>query len=95
MFKFQVRSYQLPGWIVPLLALAALALIPFALMLALGLGVLAIGGTLLRALFLPPVNRYESVESENRKPSKLGSGPTDVIDADYEIKGENEKSERR
>lgn len=90
--KFEVRSYQAPRWIVPVLVLAALALIPFALMLALGLGAVAIGFSALRALLPPSEKRLgsESLERPRRTPLKPGS----VIDADYEIKDENEKEQR-
>lgn len=89
MLKFEMHSYQLPRWMVPVLALAALALIPFALMLALGVAVLAIGVSVLRA-FLPSspgLGKAKNLESPQHVPLKPGS----IIDADYEVKDENEK----
>lgn len=94
MVRFQVHSYQLPRWIVLVLALAALALIPFALVLALGLGVLAIGASAFR-VFLAPAGPVNHSRFEKTASSKLGSSSANVIDADYEIKGENEKSKQR
>lgn len=93
MLKFEVHSTQMPRWIVPVLALAAFALLPFALMLALGLAAAAIGFSVFKA-FLPPVEKPlgpESLERPARSSLKSGS----VIDADYEIKDENEKDQRR
>jgi hypothetical protein len=92
MLKFQVQSYSMPRWIVPLLALAALALIPFALVLALGLGLLAVGASAFRA-FLLPGGRSVDTRFEVGRPSKLNPGSSNTIDADYEIKGEDEKNE--
>lgn len=90
--KFELRSYQAPRWIVPILVLAALALIPFALVLALGLAVAAIGFSALRA-FLPPSGKNPGL-GYLKKPSRVSLKPGSVIDADYEIKDENEKEQR-
>jgi len=92
MMKFEVHSYQTPRWIVPILILAALALIPFALVLALGLAAAAIGVSAFR-LFLPVAGRPESPGTLGAPPpTSLKSGS--VIDADYKIKDENEKEQR-
>ncbi len=88
MLKFEVRSYQLPRWMVPVLALAALALIPFALMLALGVAALAVGVSVLRA-FLPSGRVGGSPTLGKAKGGSLKPGS--VIDVDYEVKDENEK----
>lgn len=90
--KFEVRSYQAPRWIVPVLALAALALVPVALALALGLAAVAIGFSALRA-FLPPSGKNHGPEPLDR-PSRMPLKPGSVIDADFEIKDENEKEQR-
>ena len=91
MLKFEVRSYHAPRWIVPILALAALALIPFALVLVLGLAAAAIGFSAVRA-FLPPTGKPLGPETLG-KPSRTPLKPGSVIDADYEIKDENEKEQ--
>ncbi len=92
MLKFEVRSYQLPRWMVPVLVLAALALIPFALMLALGLAAAAVGLSVFRA-FLPAGNRPMDPEILN-PPARTSLKSGSVIDADYEVKDENEKEQR-
>jgi hypothetical protein len=88
MLKFEIREAHLPRWMVPVLVLAALALIPFALMLALGLAAVAVGLTALRIL-LPPAKPPEREILKPRASSSLKPGS--VIDADYEVKDENEK----
>lgn len=91
MMRFEVRSYSMPRWIVPILILAALALIPFALVLALGLTAAGIGFSAL-GLFLPKAGGPENNETLGVPPRhSLKSGS--VIDADYEIKDENEKEQ--
>ncbi len=93
MMRLEVRSYQAPRWMAPILILAALALVPFALMLALGLAAAAIGISAFR-LFLPAAGRSENPATFGSPPHhSLKSGS--VIDADYEIKDENEKEQRR
>lgn len=93
MVKMQVRSYALPSWVVPVAFLAALALIPFALMLALGLAAVAIGTSVVFALLPPakaPQDRRPFGETGRLK-GDAGSRP--AIDADYEVKDENAKNE--
>ena len=93
MMKLEFRSYQAPRWVAPILILAALALIPFALMLALGLAAAAIGVSTFRSL-LPAADRPENPETLGARPHhSLRSGS--AIDADYEIKDENEKEQHR
>jgi hypothetical protein len=93
MLKFEVRSHQLPRWMVPVLALAALALIPFALMLALGLAAAAVSLSVFRA-FLPTGNRPKDSKTLD-PPARISLKSGSVIDADYEVKDENEKEQRR
>jgi hypothetical protein len=89
--RMEVRSFQVPRWLAPLLVLVALAFIPIALMFAVALGVLAVGTTMIRA-FLPssqstPVSHQRSVFSS------LESKKSDVsaIDVEYEVKDSHEK----
>ncbi len=82
--RMEVRSVQVSRWLAPLLLLLALALIPLALMVAVGFAALAIGTTVVRAV-LPssprsPVIQARSVESSIE--------PNSAIDAEYEIKDE-------
>lgn len=82
--RMEVRSFQVPQWLSPLLVLLALALIPVALVVAVGFGVLAVGAIVVKAFLpsspCPPIMSSRSVFSE----------PTDhsAIDAEYEIKDE-------
>ncbi len=90
--KVQVRMFRGPGWIVPALVLIALALLPFALMLAAGLAFLAVGAAALSAL-LPGARRPLPENDYSPRSRKLKSGPeAGVIDADYEVvKEDHEK----
>lgn len=93
MLKVQVQSYALPRWVVPVVFLAALALIPFALMLALGLGALALGASVVLSL-LPPAKPAQDPRHFGEKGHSMkGPDSPQVIDADYEVKDENAKSE--
>lgn len=89
--QIHVRSAPLPRWVAPLLILAALALIPFALMLGLALAAVVIGASALRAL-LPSPGRPET-----RSPDFPFSGAdkrfsdSSAIDAEYEVKDSDEK----
>jgi hypothetical protein len=89
--QIHVRSAQLPRWVVPLLILAALALIPFALMLGLALAAVAIGASALRVL-LPSLRGPEvrSTEFPFSRADKRFSDPS-AIDAEYEVKDSDEK----
>ena len=81
----EVRSFRVPGWLGPLLVLAALALIPVALLLAVFAGVAALGVSVARALL------SQAPPAEKGRGPALGSGPGEVIEADYEVKDEHEK----
>ena len=89
--QIHVRSVQMPRWVVPLLILAALALIPFALMLGLALAAVVIGASALR-LLLPSPGRLEtrSTDFPFSGINKRFSDPS-VIDAEYEVKDSDEK----
>jgi len=89
--RMEVRSFQVPRWLAPLLVLLALAFIPIALMFAVALGVLAMGTTVIRA-FLP--SSQPSVSHQSSVFSSLESKKSDLsaIDVEYEVKDSNEKS---
>ena len=89
--QIHVRSAQLPRWVAPLLILAALALIPFALMLGLAVAAVAIGGLALRAL-LPSAGKSDAGSSSFpfSRADKRFSDPS-AIDAEYEVKDSDEK----
>ncbi len=80
--RMEVRSFQVPRWLAPLLVLLALALIPIALMVAVSFAALALGTTVVRA-FLPSSSRPPIVQS--RTVEAKGSN-LEAIDAEYEIK---------
>lgn len=90
--RVQVQSVRLPRWVVPLLILAVLALIPIALTLAAAVAVLAIGATVVRSFL--PASAEPKIQSKTHrfKPLDERSSNAAVIDADYEIKDEHEKS---
>lgn len=90
--KIEVHSFQAPRWIIPLLILAALALIPFALALAAGMAVLALGVGVLK-LLLPSSGTSGHVGSFETRRSAGKFSDSTAIDADYEVKGENEKDQ--
>ena len=93
MLKVHVRSYALPRWVIPVVFLAALALIPFALMLALGLGVLALGASVVLPLLFPSKPVKDPGRFGERGRSLRDAGLSPAIDADYEVKDENAKNE--
>jgi hypothetical protein len=75
----------------PLMVLAALALIPFALMLALSLAAFAAGFILLRAFF--PSSKRSELGSHSfavKKPHVI-EARSQVLDAEYEVKETHEK----
>ena len=83
--KVVVRSFQGPRWIAPLLILAVLALVPFALMLALGLAVLGLGVMALRTMLPGPGPEEGPMPLRvDPKAGKLDS--QNAIEADYEVK---------
>ena len=59
--RMEVRSFQVPRWLAPLMGLLALALIPVAMLVAVCVAALALGTTLIR-VFLPT-----SISSPNLK----------------------------
>jgi hypothetical protein len=89
--QIHVRSVQVPRWLAPLLILAALALIPFALMLGLALAAVVIGASALRLLLpapgKPAANSFEISLSRNNK--KISDHT--AIDAEYEVRDSDEK----
>lgn len=89
--QIHVRTTRFPGWVVPVLALIALALLPFALALAFLVGALALGAGLLRFLLLPP-SSGSSVNPSFKRPSSNDrlADPT-AIDAEFEVKETHEK----
>ena len=88
MMRMEVRSAHLPWWVVPILLLAALALIPFALVLALAVAGMAIGVSVVRFLLTGPQNRHEESQTFRTQDSRTHLPPSQVIDADYEVKEE-------
>lgn len=91
MMRFQVRTFAMPRWIGPLLALAAIVLLPFALMLALGLAALALGALVFRALMFPTDKRPDSPSIDTSRSPALGSNDSPILDAEYEVKEEDEE----
>jgi hypothetical protein len=91
MMRVQVQSFQMPRWVIPVLVLAALALIPFALALALVAGGIALTAAVVRAL-LPPSTPSSPLHTRSEANGRVfDRGNSSVIDADYEVKDENEK----
>jgi hypothetical protein len=88
----EVRSFQAPRWLGPILILIALALIPFLLTLALGLLALGIGASVIKALLPPshPKNDHERIFAAHRQFGKK-SDPS-AIDAEYEVKDADKKA---
>ncbi len=82
--RMEVRSFQVPQWLSPLLVLLALALIPVALVVAVGFGVLAVGVSVVKA-FLPSSPRPPIMSSRSAFSEPTGHS---AIDAEYEIKDE-------
>jgi hypothetical protein len=86
-----VQSFQAPRWIVPVLILVALALIPFALMLAVTLLGVAVAATAFRALLSPaPEANPKNHSFPKGQLAELNPG-SKVIDAEYEAKDQDEK----
>jgi len=88
MMRMEVRSVQVPRWIVPVLILAALALIPFALMLALVVAGIAIGAAAVRLLLTGPQPKGEGLQRVETQGSRPSLSTSQVIDVDYEVKDE-------
>jgi hypothetical protein len=92
--RMVMHSFQAPRWVAPLLVIIAIALIPFALILALVLAGLAVGFSVLR-LFLSghgtedPEIRFGQNGDSRRIPDDT------VIDADFEVKNEKENFHRQ
>jgi len=87
--QLHVRSFRLPGWVVPVMFLLALALLPFALLFAVGLGVLALGAGLLGALFRGPSG--PTLGAGKRGSVDVRGRGTKVIDVEYEVKDRDAK----
>jgi hypothetical protein len=88
MMRMEVRSVHLPRWITPLLILAALALIPFALMLALALVGIVLGVSALRFFLAGPLDKKEEFQRVEPKVPQIHLSSCPVIDVDYEVKEE-------
>ncbi len=89
MFRYQMRTVRVPGWLIPLLLLAALALIPVVLTLALGLLGLGLGVAAVRYWLLPSAPKGTHRSFPGQKGEKLHD--PSVIDVDYQVKGSDEK----
>ena len=89
--QIHVRSARFPGWVVPVLALIALALLPFAIALAFLVGALALGAGVVRLLFLPPSADASAKPSFRRPTSKERLADPSAIDAEFEVKEPHEK----
>ncbi len=87
MIKVQMQTFQAPRWLGPVLALIALALIPFALVVGLAVLTAAVGFTALRA-FLPSAPVLKSSPGETMGGRKIHSR-SQTIDAEYEVKDGN------
>lgn len=84
--QMEVRSFQVPRWLTLVLGLLALALIPIAMMIAVCVGALALGTTLIRA-FVPsiPSSKPDSRPAFRSKDSSVLS-QSSAIDVEYEVK---------
>lgn len=91
---FQVRSYGVPEWVVLLMFLAALALLPFAFLLALGVGALALVASVARAILAGPPRGPEGGRVIGRDGSPRGDAGPPILDADFEVKDGHEKDQR-
>jgi hypothetical protein len=89
MIKVQMQTFQVPRWLGPVLALIALALIPFALVVGLAALTAVVGFTALR-VFLPsaPGPALKSFPDETLGGRKIHSR-SQTIDAEYEVKDGN------
>jgi uncharacterized protein (DUF58 family) len=88
--RMVMHSFQAPRWVAPLLVLIAVALIPFALILALALAGLALGVSALR-FFLSGAAPVDSGPVLRRDSSSQRISDSSVIDADFEVKNESDK----
>lgn len=84
--RMEVRSFQLPRWLAPLMGLLALVLIPVAVMVAFLFAALALGASLIRA-FVPSISsrEFKSGPTINTKDSSVLS-QSSAIDVEYEVK---------
>ena len=87
--KLQVRTLQAPGWLLPLVFLAGLALIPVALFIALAVLGLALTGALFRALL--PSAASSAASQPFPRPGRPSVPRQGVLDVEYEIKDDHEK----
>jgi len=90
----EIRSFRAPGWLGPVLLLLALAILPFALILGLVVTGIVLGASVMKALVpFPAEEKLEGRTEVVPKQERL-SADSEIIDADYEIKDENEKDIR-
>ncbi|HVZ81847.1 MAG TPA: hypothetical protein VHE12_13755 [bacterium] len=92
---FQVHSMRFSGWIVPILALLALALLPFAIALGLLVGALALGVGLVRVLMFPSPEGTPGKPTLRRPSSHERLADPSAIDAEFEVKEDHEKDQDR
>ncbi len=92
-----VRAYNLPRWLGPLVGLAVIALIPFAVMLALALAGLSLGYLVIRSLLPSPGNPKTAfpVTGSNDPSQRLHSAhpSPQVLDAEFKVKETHEKDQ--
>jgi hypothetical protein len=93
MMKVQMRTFRMPGWLLPIFVLLGLALIPIAFFLALALLGLALGSVLVCAL-LPSVHPHEKNENIFSKKHHSQFSDKSVLDVEYEVKDDHEKIQR-
>ena len=86
-----VRSFNTPKWIGPLLLLAALALIPFALLLALSFAALAAGFFMVRTLILPHRSQKLRGRPAPDIPQRSLNVSSQILEAEFEVKDAHEK----
>ena len=85
-----MQTFQVPRWLGPVLILAALALIPFALMIGLALMAVVLGVTALRLLLSqpsPPIFQQGRDPVSSKRKMDAGSP---AIDAEYEVKDDQD-----
>ena len=88
LIRMEVRSFRLPPWLAPLLILAALALIPFALMLAFAVaGVAVLAGAARLFLPAPQGSSPKKPPFSSGESHKKFSEPS-AIDVEYEARDE-------
>ena len=93
--QIHVRSTPFPGWVVPVLALIALALLPFAIALGLLVGGLALGAGLVRVLLFPASPKGTARPDLRGASSKERLADPSAIDAEFEVKEVHEKDQDR